>query len=550
MKFPDTTGLLLTVLDGFIIDESIIIKTVDNYHTPFADFLRKVQENNCNFLELENGLKVPRLYIIAGHKDKMNYVEQAWRNGINQGFDGIIRGRKIVTKIKNKICGIENFCLDAFFWLYLSEVITTEQVNYPAAWKGEHEDAVILAFYWSSDPSDIPTEEVNQAISFWINRENPGLKGYQCLSRSFVLRNMHGRKVLATLPDEAGWGLVLEGGVYLPLKHDFETGLSKLKSSHIHQWTVAEIEEIILNPIYAFGYYFQHMDLISEWFYVFLYALVTMDESELENNDFESLYQRFCKYISKHICPYVPVKDTIIEMNQFILMLKITIAHIRDYLRGEEEPGISKNLLIMMRNRYNYLPVVHQFIQKEWGIKLTQITNKNTFNCTYWQEQLGNLPGMTSSYEKGKYLEELIQYLIGAVPGLKVTDMRAKRGRAEMDILCCNTSHDSVLWKLGALILIECKNRNKKAGPADIRNIVPTMEAKGIHAAIIVSRAGFSAVANQEIEYQSLGGKMIIPISMVDLLEVGCRKSPYDLIKEKIEASESSLMTDDRLFYF
>lgn len=551
MRFPDTTGLLLTIVDGLIKDETIIIQTVDNYHNPFGNFLRKVQWGNNNFIGREDDLNVPRIFIIAGHKDKVNYVEQVWRNNIKQAFDKITQGEQIFKKIKNKICVVENYCLESFFWIYLSELITTEYVNYPLVWKAKHENATILAFYWSPNPYNNPIEEVNQTISFWINLENPMLRGYQCLTRSFVLKSLHGRKVLATIPDNKdGWGLVLEGGVYLPLANDFETGLSKLNSSHVHRWTIAECEEILLNPIYAFGYYFEHIDLVSEWFYVFLYVLVTMDENELLNIDFESLYQHFCEYISKHICPYRFVEDKIIDMSMFILVLKRTMKKIRNYLSGEEETGISKNVLIMMKNRYAYLPVVHQFIQKECDIKFIKTTNKNIFDCIYWQKQLDNLPQITNSYEKGVYLEKLIQYMIGTISGLKVTDVRAKRGRAEVDILCCNTSHDFTLWKLGALILIECKNRNKKVTVADIRNIVPTMEAKGIHAAIIVGKLGFSSVAMEEIRYQLLGGKMILPVSMLDLVEVGHKKSAYNLIKEKIENSESLLKTDGRLLYF
>ena len=386
MKFPDTTGLLLTIVDGLRKDKTIIIQSVDNYRNPFGDFQRKIQWSDRNFIELEEHIKVPRIFIVAGHKDKINYVEHVWRNNINQAFDKIIQGEQIFKKIENKIRVVENYCLESFFWTYLSEVITTEYVNYPQTLKTENENTTILAFYWSSNPYDNPVEEVNQTISFWISIENPLLKGYQCLIRSFVLKNLHGRKVLAAIPDvEGGWGLVLEGGLYLPLTYDFEEGLGKLNSSHIHKWSISEIEEILLNPIYAFGYYFQHMDLVSEWFYVFLYVLATIDESELQNIDFEFLYRRFCKYISKHICPYMHVKDTIIEISMFILVLKRTMDNISNYLRGEEEEGISKNILIMMRNRYNYLPIVHRFIEKACGIKFAQTKSKNIFDYIYWQ---------------------------------------------------------------------------------------------------------------------------------------------------------------------
>lgn len=76
------------------------------------------------------------------------------------------------------------------------------------------------------------------------------------------------------------------------------------------------------------------------------------------------------------------------------------------------------------------------------------------------------------------------------------------------------------------------------------------MEVKGIHAAMIVSRVGFSAGAMEEIEHQLFGGKMILSISLSDLEEVNNEKSAYNLLREKIEELERSLKNNDRQLYF
>ena len=465
MRFPDSTGLLLTIVDGFIKGEEMMVQPIDNYHYPFHDFIDKAQAGELISSDIEDCIKVPKLYIIAGYRDKVYRVEQTWRTKIKQAFEQFCQNEQILKRIKGEVKKREHYCLESFYWLYLSELMTGDHVYYPREMKIENEDLVILAFYWTPNLDDNLLDRVEQTISFWMDREQPALKGYQCLNRSFILQNMIGRKVLATV-------------------------------------------------------------------------------------DLKSLYQSFCDYIGKHICPYTLIEEKILEVNQFIAVLKITLGNIKEYLKGEEEAGVSKNILMMMRNRHAYLPVVHKFIRRNSDLAIINTSCSITFDYRYWENELDNLRKATRSDEKGKRLEDLIQYFIGAIPGLKVTDVRAKRGRAEVDIFCCNISYDSCLWKLGALVLIECKNRKEKVEVSDIRNMVPTMEAKGIHGAMIYSRAGFSSVAMSEIKHQLLGGKIIVPVSLEELERVGKEKSAYDLMREKIDHFDKILEDDDRQLYF
>lgn len=254
-------------------------------------------------------------------------------------------------------------------------------------------------------------------------------------------------------------------------------------------------------------------------------------------------------YWKAYLSSYL-IEGKIVEVEQFIAALKITLDQIKEYLKGKEETGISKNILLMMRNRNAYLPAVQQFIQRNSGLSLTKASCSIILDYNYWINEYDNLCNTTSSYEKGKRLEELVQYFIRTIPGLKITDVRARRGRAEVDIFCCNVSYDSYLWKLGALVLIECKNREKKVGAPDIRNLVPTMEAKGIFSAMIFSKTGFSSVAMEEIEHQLFGGKLIIPISLKELEGIGREKSAYNLVREKIDLIEKSIEDNDEQLYF
>lgn len=555
MEFPNSSGLLLSVVDGFIEEEEIMINCIDNYHYPFHDFVGKAQTSDLVSMDIENCIQTPRLYIISGHKDKVSCVEQVWRRRLERVFNQLSQNKyeQILKNINDNLKKTDYYCLESFYWLYLSELITSDTIHYPEVRGLGRKDSgiVILIFYWTSSPSDQKLNLVEQTIDFWIDRERPYLKGFQCLTRSFILRNMIGRKVLAFFPDRYGdWGVLLEGGIYLPLTEGFENRLRKLNSEHIGQWTIGEVEEILLNPIYSFGYYYQYIDLVCEWFYVFLYALATTDEEELSNVNLELLYRHFCEYLGQNICPYTVIEEKIIEVSRFIEVFKITLKRIRDDLKGEEETGISKNILLMMRNRHAYLPEVHGLIRKFSNLTMNNNSGSYELDYNYWGSALSQLEHASDSFEKGVRFEELAQYFIRTVPGLKITDLRAKRGRAEIDIFCCNISNDSLLWKLGALILIECKNRKNKVAVSDIRNMVPTMEAKGIHGAMVFSRAGFTSVALEEIKYQLSGGKLIIPISLKEINEICENKDSYNLVRGKIEHFERILEDDMDQMYF
>ncbi|MFC6653328.1 hypothetical protein [Paenibacillus rhizoplanae] len=85
---------------------------------------------------------------------------------------------------------------------------------------------------------------------------------------------------------------------------------------------------------------------------------------------------------------------------------------------------------------------------------------------------------------------------------------------------------------------------------SDIRNLVPTMEAKGIHGAMIFSRTGFSPLAMKEIKHQLSGGKVILPISFEELEGITRKLDAYWVVCKKIEHLGNILKNDLDQMYF
>jgi hypothetical protein len=191
MRFPDSSGLLLSIVDGYIRDEEIMVESIDSYSYPFNNFVKQAQKSDMDFLDIGDCLEVPRLYIIVGHKNKVNQVEQIWTSRIKKAFDLLLKSEHIIGEIQNKVSVATNhYCLESMYWLYLSELMTADYAYYPRhlSYSTGDENLVILIYFWTNDPRENPLDEVEQTINFWITREQPHLKGNQCLIRSFILQ--------------------------------------------------------------------------------------------------------------------------------------------------------------------------------------------------------------------------------------------------------------------------------------------------------------------------------------------------------------------------
>lgn len=102
-----------------------------------------------------------------------------------------------------------------------------------------------------------------------------------------------------------------------------------------------------------------------------------------------------------------------------------------------------------------------------------------------------------------------------------------------MDLCVCNYSNDSTLWKLGSLVLIECKNHSKKIPAKTIRNLSYIMESKGITTTILFTVSKLTKPALEEVDKAKIIGKNFIIIYFEDLL---CLKSnPNEFFRNLIK---------------
>jgi hypothetical protein len=53
----------------------------------------------------------------------------------------------------------------------------------------EKDDAAILVLYGSKSYHSKEESLIESIINLWIDREQPHLKGYQCFTRSFILKS-------------------------------------------------------------------------------------------------------------------------------------------------------------------------------------------------------------------------------------------------------------------------------------------------------------------------------------------------------------------------
>ncbi|MBS7020629.1 MAG: restriction endonuclease, partial [Firmicutes bacterium] len=104
----------------------------------------------------------------------------------------------------------------------------------------------------------------------------------------------------------------------------------------------------------------------------------------------------------------------------------------------------------------------------------------------------------------------------------------------EIDLCCANLSNDSRFWNMGGLILVECKNQNKKVPVSTIRSLSQIMEYKGISTLLLFTRSEITSAAKQEIKKQQEYGKYFICINFTDLIRVNNNNTPKEVLQEKL----------------
>ncbi len=112
------------------------------------------------------------------------------------------------------------------------------------------------------------------------------------------------------------------------------------------------------------------------------------------------------------------------------------------------------------------------------------------FSLATYQTFLGNVDDAISNQEKGRSLENLIEYLMQSIPGVRVIGKDANCGDEELDLILFNSQTHPNLKPWSSIILIECKNWSNAIDGHEISWFLRKMEERKVENGIFVAVNG------------------------------------------------------------
>lgn len=358
-----SAGIVYLYLNGYKENNKLYIQPVDTYHYMGEGFYRKVMENAAVDDQDDS---VAHIFAIVGKKDKVKQIYALFENSLNENFKRIVAGKHI-QKSLDMLDTTGNFffqCVQEFFCEQLS--------HFPKRIDYDCEDFVVNGICCSHLANGDGDSLVDEMLSLWLNREKPALCGKQLMTQSFFLCDFVGRKVIASIPemDTASWRFIFEGGHQLSLDAERPYSKETLHPSDLGQFCSSNMQSILMNPIYAYGVWLQPNDICEEWHKAFLY-LCAVSDIDWDRACFLKIYETFLTFLKKNICVAMDTSP-FISKELYCDALLIHVQHFLDFLKGEDEPVLSKDLHQTMNSRYVYLPYLWPLLSQKPCIKSFQ----------------------------------------------------------------------------------------------------------------------------------------------------------------------------------
>lgn len=282
---------------------------------------------------------------------------------------------------------------------------------------------------------------------------------------------------------------------------------------------------------YSLGIILFPDDISAEWHKVFLFACAISD-IKWTAPTFEKPYKKFLNFLQQNICDCIDA-PTLIPKEKGIALFLMKIQNVRDFLKGEDEPVISKDLFQLLNSRYVYLPYILNLVP----IKMPVPPN---FSPNWVFNQVHTAIETKDAYEKGLLWEDVAEYIIKHIPGWRITGRRIRAGSQEIDISVANISTNDRLWQLGSYILVECKNWKQHVNLPQIRNIAYISSMKGNKCALLFAANGITREAEKEVLRLAATGIYILVITKEDLLKLSCGEDCWSMIIRKFEDLENN----------
>ena len=524
----ESAGLVYFYICGIVEKNEVHMVTVDSYRCFSDTFYVKVKEM---FVE-EDG-KVNHIFGVMGDSDKVDYIGNIICEEINNNYQKIINNEQI-----NKSTPLFDNYGNSFFKV-VQEFFCEYPNHFPREFQIEKEYMKVFTVYAGEAKSDAKAKEIETILKYWLTGEEPVMFGRQLMIRSFFLKDLIGRKIVECLPNStlSSWNLLIEGGAKLPLGENNSYTKEGTTFNELGFFSVSGTNNTLIDPVYGLGVYLMPTEICIEWHKVFLFACA-VSKQEWTMELIQEIYDKFFRFLLTNICidsREVGINlenQTILTYNKYFEILLKQIKIIRGFLQGKDEFVVSKDLLQTLNSRYVYLPYIYNFLD------LKNLDNR-IFNKPEFNKKIENAILEIETFKKGVLWEEVADYFIECISGLEISAKRIKAGYQEIDCSVINVSLNDYLWQLGAYILVECKNWNKKVGLPQIRNIAYISNMKGNKTAILFTTKGITQKAKEEIERLVQMGTYILCIDKNELNVLKSNGDCLNLLLDKWEELEA-----------
>lgn len=519
-----SAGLLYLYLSGYEENGMIYMQQVNTYNHIEEGFY---QQTMALAEATDEDARFVHIFAVVGIKEKANKVVSIIEKELKLNYQRILCGKRI-KKASGRLDTAGNV-----FNRSIQEFFCEQPDHFPKRVYQDYGDFIIGGICCNHGSNDMGDPIIEDTISLWIERELPELCGSQLMIRSFFMRDFVGRKVIAALPEtQTGtWRFLFEGGHQVMLSEDAPYMKETLHPNDLGAFCSSNLQSILLNPIYAYGKWLQPTDICEEWHKAFLY-FCAISGKEWDVQSISKVYGLFIRLLEENICITMDAPPIIPKSMYWGILLK-QIFNFRKFLEGDDEPVISKDMHQTMNSRYVYLPYL-------WQLLNIQIPHNN-FLPSEFQALINNAICETDTNKKGALWEDAAAYMLSNVNGWKITGRRIRAGAQEIDLSVVNISLDDELWKLGAYILVECKNWSSHVDIHQIRNIAHISNMKGNKTAILFASNGITEDANEEIYRLAAENFYVVCITANELLQLNSAQACKRLMIEKWNNLQNSV---------
>ncbi len=434
-----SAGILYLYIGGDENEGMLYLNQVDSYSYIGEELYRQIMKSAEN-----SDKNTIHIFAIVGNKEKADSIYALFENELKENFHRILSDKAI-----RKSCTELDETGNSFFRC-VQEFYCEQAGHFPKRIYFDFGKFIFGGIVCS----DLENEEgdmiASALVDLWLQREKPMLCGKQLMTRSFFLRDFINRKVVMALPnmEKNSWRLLFEGGHQLLLDNDAPYCKETMHPYDLESFCSSNLQTTLLNPIYGYGKWLQPNDICEEWHKVFLY-LCAVSDNDWNLESFSSAYECFLKLLEDNIC----ISDDIKPFFDKELQCNVLLTRINDFrkfLKGDDEPVVSKDLHQTLNSRYVYMPYLWNLVD----IKKP----KTEFKSDILQKKIENALCEKDTYKKGTLWEDAATYMLENISGWKITGRRVRAGSQEIDISIANCSLDNELWQMGTYVLVECKN--------------------------------------------------------------------------------------------